>query len=323
MRIAVIGAGAIGGLLAAHLAGSGEDILILARGPTLAAIRKDGLRLTEAGKTTALRIPASDNPKELGPQDLVIVAVKGPALAGVAPAIAALLGADSAVLPAMNGVPWWFTKGLGGSIADQPLRSVDPDRTISKCIPVSRAIGCVVHASASVAAPGHILHNTGNGLIIGEPDGSQTPRLARVADLLRGAGFDVTVSRRIQQDVWYKLWGNMTMNPISAMTGATADRVLDDALVEAFILDVMAEAKEVGRRIGCPIAESGEDRMKVTRKLGAFKTSMLQDFEAGRALEIGPILGVFPELGRRLEVPTPFCDAVLGLLRQRAANSGL
>lgn len=320
MRIAIIGAGAIGGWLGARLAESGHAVAVFARGKTLSAIRQHGLRITANGETKAARVAASGTASELGPQDLVIVAVKGPALASVAPAVSAMLGPETSVLPAMNGVPWWFAEGLGGPLAGEPLRSVDPDGAIAKHIPVSRVIGCVVHASCHAAEPGQVVHKNGNGLIVGEPNGTETSRLQAVADALRAAKFDVIVSKRIQQDIWYKLWGNMTMNPISALTGALADKILDDELVCAFILEVMAEASEVGRRIGCPIVETGEDRMKVTRKLGAFKTSMLQDAEAGRPLEIDALLAAPREIAAKVGVSTPYMDALHGLVRVFAAN---
>lgn len=320
MRIAIVGAGAIGGWLGARLAQSGQTVGVLARGATRDAIAVQGLRLTAGGETKSATVPVSDDPAALGSQDLVIVAVKGPALAGVAPLVARLLGPQTVVLPAMNGVPWWFTTGLGGPLAAQPLHTIDPDGTIARHIPADRAIGCVVHASCSGPAPGQIVHNNGNRLIIGEPDGAASRRLTTVAEVLRAASFDVEVSTRIQQDVWYKLWGNMTMNPISALTGAMTDRILDDGLVRAFALAVMAEAAEIGRRIGCPIAESGEDRMAVTRKLGAIKTSMLQDVEAGRPLEIDALLAAPREIAARVGVATPHMDALHGLTRLFAAT---
>jgi 2-dehydropantoate 2-reductase len=220
----------------------------------------------------------------------------------------------------MNGVPWWFAEGLGGPLAGQPLHAVDPDGEIGRHIPPSRVIGCVVHASCATSEPGHIVHRGGNGLIIGEPNGADTARLKAVTEALQAAKFDVTVSKRIQQDIWYKLWGNMTMNPISALTGALADKILDDELVSAFILEVMAEASEIGRRIGCPILENGKDRMKVTRRLGAFKTSMLQDAEAGRPLELDVLLAAPREIAARVGVKTPYLDALHGLARLFAKN---
>jgi 2-dehydropantoate 2-reductase len=315
MRIAVVGAGAIGGWIAARLTLAGETVSVLARGATLNAIRTCGLTLSENGTTTTVRPIVSDVPADLGLQDLIIVAVKGQALAGAAPTVAGLLGPQTVVLPAMNGVQWWFTHGLGGVFDDVALRSIDPDGAIARCIPPARVVGCVVHASSSVTAPGSIAHTAGNRLIVGEPGGGDSERLACIAMTLRGAGLDVTVSGRIQQDVWYKLWGNMTMNPISALTRATTDRILDDALVRQFALAVMTEAKAVGARIGCPIAESGEDRMAVTRRLGAIRTSMLQDVEAGRSLEIDALLAAPREIAAMAGVATPHLDALHGMAR--------
>ncbi len=314
-RIAIVGAGAIGGWLAARLAQAQARVCVVARGHTLEAIKRNGLSLTENGKTIVARVRASDVPAELGPQDLVILAVKGHALAPAAPAVAQLLGAETAVLPAMNGIGWWFAHGLGGELDGMAIRAVDPDGAIARAIPPERVIGCVVHASSSAPEPATIVHTHGNRLIVGEPNGEKSARLAGVAGMLRAAGFEVTVSPRIQQDVWYKLWGNMTMNPISALTGATGDLILDDALVRQFILAVMAEAKAVGARIGCPIAESGEDRMAVTDKLGCFKTSMLQDAEAGRPLEIDALLAAPREIAGKAGVATPHLDALHGLIR--------
>ena len=323
MRIAIVGAGAIGGWLGVRLARSGHDVSVLARGETLAAIKRDGLVLTSGEKTFAARVTASNSGHDLGAQNLVVVAVKGPALGAAAPLVAAMLGPETVVLPAMNGVPWWFTTGLPGPIAEAPLATIDPEGAIARAIPSAHIIGCVVHASSSVSAPGHIAHKMGNGLIVGEPSGAMTERLSRIGGALKDAGFDVSQSQRIQQDIWYKLWGNMTMNPISALTGATADRILDDPLVASFTLAVMAEAAEIGRRIGCPISESGEDRMKVTRKLGAFKTSMLQDAEAGRPLEIDQLVAAPHEIAKLVGVPTPNLDTLLGLVRLYARTRRL
>jgi len=217
-------------------------------------------------------------------------------------------------------VQWWFTEGLEGPLSGEPLDAVDPDGRIADLIPPSRVVGCVVHASCSLDAPGHAIHTNGNRLIIGEPNGETTPRLTRIRDALSAAGFGAELSGRIHKDVWYKLWGNMTMNPISALTGALTDGILDDELVKAFALSVMAEASEIGRRIGCPITESGEDRMKVTRRLGGIKTSMLQDVEAGRPLEIDALLGAPRELAAKTGVATPNMDALHGLARLFAAN---
>ena len=327
-KICIYGAGAIGGWLGARLAAQGGAVSAVARGATLAALRTHGLRLREAGADGAVAerafaVQASDSPFDLGPQDLVIVAVKAPAMAEVARAIAPLLGPDTAVLTAMNGVPWWFLQGFGGPLAGTRLESVDPGGAIAQAIDARRVIGGVVHASCSVDEPGVIRRHFGNGLIVGEPAGGDTPRLAALADLLRAAGFDTTVSAQIQKDVWYKLWGNMTINPISAFTGATADRILDDELARGFVSAVMLEAREIGARIGVPIDQTPEDRHAVTRKLGAFKPSMLQDVEAGRSVELDALVASVRELGQLTGVATPFTDALLGLARLHARVRGL
>jgi 2-dehydropantoate 2-reductase len=320
MRIAIVGAGAIGGWIGARLAQAGQNVSVFAHNETLAAIRKGGLKLTSKGEEFSVPVTVSDNAADLGKQDLVIVGVKGPSLAAVAPAVAAMLAPDTIVLPAMNGVPWWFTSGLTGDAADMPLRSVDPGGAIAAAIPVSHVIGCVVHASASTAAPGHSLHTSGNRLIIGELSGATSTRMAAIAAVLTGAGLDIVQSPHIRQDIWYKLWGNMTMNPISALTRATTDKMLADPLVAAFALSVMNEAKEIGARVGCAIAETGEDRMNVTRRLGAIKTSMLQDWEAGRALEIDALLAAPREIAGKIGVATPSMNALHGLVRLMAAQ---
>lgn len=322
-KIAIYGAGAIGGWMGAGLAAIGCEVGVVARGATLAALRKHGLRLREGEAETVHAVTASDDPAALGVQDLVIVAVKAPGMAEVARRIGPLIGPGTIVLTAMNGVPWWFLQGFGGPVTGRNLESVDPGGVIAQAIPAQQVIGCVVHASCSVDAPGIIRHRMGRGLIVGEPAGGETPRLRALADLLAQAGFDVTPSPQIQKDVWYKLWGNMTVNPVCAMTGASSDRVLDDGLVRDFISRVMLEAKEIGARIGIPIAEQPEDRHAVTRKLGAMRPSMLQDVEAGKPVELDALVGSVRELGQLTQVPTPFTDALLGLARLHARVRGL
>ncbi|MCC5826799.1 2-dehydropantoate 2-reductase [Alkalimonas sp.] len=325
MRIAIIGAGAIGGwltaLLGQHLAEQ-VQLSVLARGVTLQAIKQHGLQLTQAGQVHQVRVRASDSPAELGAQDLVILAVKAQSLPGVAPAVAELIGQHGKVLVAMNGVPWWFFHGAGAALA-APLKTVDPGGTIGQLIPAVRVIGSVIHASCRTRAPAQIEHVMGQGLILGLPDGQITPQLQQFAALLEQAGLQISLSEYIQRDIWYKLWGNMTMNPISALTGASCDQILDDALVRDFSARVMEEARQIGAAIGCRIEQSTEDRFAVTAKLGAFKTSMLQDAEAGRSLELDALVGSVREIGQRLGIATPWTDALYGLTRQMASNRGL
>lgn len=323
MKVCVVGAGAIGTFLGTHLARTGAEVSALARGSTAVALRAHGFRLEEGGATLTAPVRVAEDTRALGAQDLVVVAVKGPSLPAVAPQVGPLLGPETLVLPAMNGVPWWFFHGLGGPHEGAAVHAVDPDGRVAAAIPVRHVIGCVVHATCSMVEPGRGRHGFGRGLIVGEPDGTVSPRVTALAGRLDAAGFETTVSKRIQADVWYKLWGNMTMNPMSALTGATCDRLLDDPLLDRFTLAIMAEAAAIGEKIGCPIRQSGEERNAVTRKLGAFKTSMLQDVEAGKPLEIDALLTAVSEIGGRVGVATPSTDALLGLTRVFAAGRGL
>jgi 2-dehydropantoate 2-reductase len=320
MKIAVVGMGAVGGLLAARLATAGFDVAALARGDTLAALRERGLRLLTAGQETITPIRASNDARELGPQDLVIVALKGPALAAAAQGLQPLLGPQTVVMPAMNGVPWWFLQA-GSSV--QRLASIDPDGRIEAALPLERVLGCVVHFTCSSPQPGVVQHGFGDRLIVGEPAGGSSARTNAVCAALAKAGFMAEASTDIRHDIWFKLWGNMTMNPVSALTGATTDHILDDPLVHGFILRAMEEAAAIGARIGCPITQSGEERMAVTRQLGGFKTSMLQDAQAGRALELDALVSAVHEIGTRFEMPMPNIGALLGLTRLMARERGL
>ena len=327
-KVTIVGVGAIGGLFAAWMGtrlgqgeneqpvGQGIELSAVARGATLEALNTHGVVWTdEQGARHHASIRATDKASELGPQDLVIVSVKGPAMPTVAPSVQALLGPDTTVLVAMNGVPWWFFQGLGGEAEGWQLNAVDPEGTTAQCIPPSHVLGCVVHASAQAPQPGQVARVKNNQLIIGEPKGGASDRAAAVAALLGAAGFDVTVSERIQRDIWFKLWGNMTMNPVSAITGAPCDRILDDPLVRGFCSAVMLEAQSIGARIGLPIDQDPESRHGLTRKLGSFKTSMLQDVEAGRTIELDALVGAVREIGQRLGLPTPNMDALMGLTR--------
>ena len=322
-KVAIVGAGAIGGWMGVHLARAGAQVSVLARGDTLQALQKNGLQLQEGGELHTVTVKASNDAAALGVQDLVVISVKAPALASVAAQVGPLIGPNTVVLTAMNGVPWWFLQGFGGPVAGRSLSSVDPDGAIARALPAQHIIGCVVHASCSVDAPGVIRHHFGDGLIVGEPSGETSPRVQALHALLQAAGFNATLSPQIQKDIWYKLWGNMTMNPVSAITGATADSVLDDDMVRGFMSRVMLEAKAIGECIGIPIAQEPEDRHAVTRKLGAFKTSMLQDVQSGKPVELDALVSAVRELGQMTGVSTPFTDALLGLSRLHARTLGL
>lgn len=326
-KIAIVGAGAIGGWLGVHLArldsGARAQLSVLARGDTLSALQQQGLQLHQGGELHTVPVNASNDAAALGVQDLVVISVKAPALASVAAQVGPLIGPKTVVLTAMNGVPWWFLQGFGGPVAGRSLGTVDPDGAIARALPASHIVGCVVHASCSVDAPGVIRHHFGDGLIVGEPSGQATARVQALHALLKKAGFNASVSPQIQKDIWYKLWGNMTVNPISAITGATTDRIMDDPLVRQFISSVMLEAKAIGEKIGIPIDQQPEDRHAVTRKLGAFRTSMLQDVDAGKPVELDALVSAVRELGQLTQVATPFTDALLGLSRLHAQGRGL
>jgi 2-dehydropantoate 2-reductase len=321
--VCIVGAGAIGGLIGARLAAAGRaQVCALARGATLQALRTRGWRLQTAAGRVQAPAQAAQRAEDLGAQDLVVIAVKGPAPTAVAESIGPLIGPGTIILPAMNGVPWWFCQGLAG-LGDEPLHSVDPGGRIARALPFAQVLGGVVHASASSPEPGLVLHRMGQGLIVGEPAGGRSPRAQAVVDLLADAGFDATHSANVRYDIWYKLWGNMTMNPVSAITGATVDRVLEDPLVREFCSHAMLEAAAIGAAIGCAIEQSPQDRHAVTAKLGAFKTSMLQDVQAGRPIELDALVGAVHEIGERLGQAMPNIRALLGLSRLFGQAHGL
>ena len=324
MKIAVVGLGAVGGLLAARLGSAGYEVSALARGATLNAVREHGLRVVADGRETVTKINVSADADSLGAQDLVIIAVKAPALAQAALALQPLLGPTTVVMPAMNGVPWWFLSTGASGAEVPPLHSVDPHGRIAALLPLRNVLGCVVHLSCSSPEPGLVKLGFADRLIIGEPAGGPpTARVDTVCAALAKAGFNAQPSHDLRRELWYKLWGNMTMNPVSALTGADSDRILDDSLVREFMLRTMAEAAAIGAQIGCAIDESGEERMAVTRRLGGFKTSMLQDALAGRALELDALVGAVHEIGQRFGLPTPNIGALLGLTRLMAREQGL
>jgi 2-dehydropantoate 2-reductase len=323
MKACIYGAGAIGGWIGHGLAAAGCNVGVVARGATLAALQQHGLRLNQNGAVTSQAVRSSATPAELGVQDVVVIAVKAPSLPDVARHIAPLIGPDTIVMTAMNGVPWWFLQGFGGALAGTRLKSVDPEGSLAAAMPAQHIIGCVVHASCSLDAPGLVHHHFGNKLILGEPSRQPTARVHELAAWLEKAGFEAPVTAQIQKDIWFKLWGNMTVNPISALTGATTDRIMNDNLLRGFVSSVMLEAKEIGAQLGIVIEQQPADRHAVTLQLGAFKTSMLQDVEAGKAIELDALVTAVRELGELTGVATPFSDALLGLARVHAQVRGL
>jgi 2-dehydropantoate 2-reductase len=313
MNICIIGAGAIGGWMAARLAKSGAQVNVFARGATLVA----------GGEESVAQVNASDDARALPTPDVLVLATKTTALASIIPAAQILMGKNTTVVSAMNGVPWWFFGRADRPLHGAQIAATDRDGSIQKAISAPQVVGCVVHASASVNAPGVIQHRMGNKLIFGEAIGGASQRLTEISALFTKAGYEVEVSADIQRDLWYKLWGNMTMNPISAITGVTMDKLLDDEYIRAWCSAIMAEANAVGGQLGVPIAQSAEDRHAITRKLGAVRTSMLQDVQAGRAIELDALLAAVVEIGAKLNFPMPNAQALLGLTRVMARERGL
>ena len=321
--VCIIGAGAIGSAIGGRLARVGQaQVSALARGETLVSLRKHGWRLKLGDEIISAPVTAHSSAAELGPQDIVFIAVKGPALASVASSLSPLLTESTVIVPAMNGIPWWFCERVD-EFQGKRLRSVDHDGSIASAIPTDHVLGCVIHGSAQQIEPGLVEETMWQQIIIGEPFGGSSARAESLVKLLTAAGCAAVSSSDVRSEIWYKLWGNMTMNPVSALTGATIDQSLEDPLVRAFCSAAMREAAEVGARIGCPIEQTPEDRHEVTAKLGAFKTSMLQDVEAGRQLELDAIVTAVHEIARRLDLPTPNIDALLGLTRLFGRMRGL
>lgn len=315
MKICVVGAGAIGGWIAARLALAGNDVSVVARGETLAAIETQALWLTDGGDTRCVAVAAASDPSVLGLHDVVVIAVKAPALPDIAASLEPLVGPDTQVVPVLNGVPWWFT--------DDPLWSVDPSVTIADALPVEQVAGCVVHASCFRTAPNRVTVKHADKLILGEPDGGSSERIERLCTLFANAGIHCEESGNVRRAIWYKLWGNATINPISALTRSTADKLLHDETIRAFMAEAMDELAAIGAAIGCPIEESADDRMAVTARLGAFKSSMLQDVEAARPIEVEALLGAPREIAGRVGVATPQLDRLYAMTRLMAENLGL
>lgn len=311
-RIAVVGAGAIGGWLAARLALAGHDISVLARAGRAGAY-SSGITLVDGDDRATAQVRASDDAADLGVQDIILFAVKAFDLADAAVAAQPLIGADTLILPVVNGVPYWFTA--------QPLASVDPGGRIAAALPAGQLIGGVIHASARRAGAAEIHVQKVDHLILGEPGGGSSSRVERLAGTFAATGIPARADSDVRRAVWYKAWGNMTINPLSALTLATADRLVAEC--RGFLLAAMEEARAIGAAIGCPITESGEDRLAVTARLGAFKTSMLQDVEAGRRIELEALLGAPLELARRHDVAAPNLSHLYAMTRLLAQQRGL
>jgi len=322
MKICVYGAGAVGGLMAGWLARAGHAVSVVARGANLTAIRDRGLRVRSDGKETAVPVQADSDAARLGAQDCVIVAVKGQSLAQVARGIGPLLGAGTCIVTAMNGVPWWFFDRLEFGGGRLRLESLDPGGMLSRAMPTGRIVGCVVHLAASTPEPGVISHNMGRRLILGEPGGENSERTKSIAGALTQAGFECVQSAFIEKDFWVKLLGNVSFNPVSALTLATAEHLIADREVKDYMVAIMREVLAIGRAVGVDADIDPEARIDMARHLGKFKTSMLQDLEAGKALEIDGLLTGTLEVARKAGVPAPFTQSLSGLARLRAQSTG-
>lgn len=316
----IVGAGAIGGWLASLLHDGGMRVKLLARSETLRAVRANGLVYEAAGRRRILQLEASDDPAALGVADYVVIALKGQAMPTVGPTLTPLMGPDSVIVSAMNGVPWWFLDRFGGPLRGQPLESVDPGGRLKGQFPAAKVIGAVVHASAVSETPGVVRLVGANRLTFGEPDGASSPHLRRLVDVSNAAGMHTLATDDIRRDIWFKLSGNMSMNPISALTRATTGPMLDNPEVNRLIVEMMQEMAALGGDLGLDLGMTPDERIVVTRKLGDFKTSMLRDAEAGRELEIDGLLGVLVEMADRVGRPVPFLRAVFGMTRVLSAS---
>lgn len=327
MKICIIGAGAIGGMLAVRLAQAGQEVGVMARGTQLAAIRDKGLTLLsrkgEEEVRDTVRLPASDNPAVFGPQDYVILCVKGYSLPQAVQNIAPLLGPKTAVVPAVNGIPWWFFHQWGGPLEGTQLKACDPRGVLAQHVAPERIIGAVAFQSGANVEPGVVRHNSGARMVFGELNNVKSERAEALAKAFADAGFEATCSDYIRMEIWLKLFGNVSFNPVSVLSGVSTDRMIDEAGVHGLFANMMRETAAIGRAIGLNVDISPENRIAMTRKLGRIKTSMLQDAESSRPLEVEAIIGATVEVGRKLNLPMPFLEAVYGLVRLRGNMLGL
>lgn len=323
MKICIYGAGAIGGFLGAELALAGEDVTLIARGPHLAAMKQNGLTLIRDGAKRVAKVRCFENPAEAGVQDYVVITLKAHSVPGIVDHLQPLLGPQSAVVWGVNGVPWWYFYGLDSEWRDQRLASVDPGDVQWNGIGPQRMIGCVVYPACEVIEPGVVQHIEGDRFTLGEPSGEKTERVTKFSEALIRAGLKAPVRPRIRDEIWIKLWGNLCFNPISALTHATLDVIATDPGTRAVARAMMLEAQAIGEKLGVKFAIDVDKRIAGAAAVGAHKTSMLQDLERNRPMEIDALVAAVPEMGRLVGLPTPTIDTVLALIRQRAKTAGL
>jgi 2-dehydropantoate 2-reductase len=318
MKICIYGAGAIGGFMAAKLAKAGAEVSLVARGPHLQAMREKGLTLIEEGERWTVPVRAAENPAELGEQDYVVVTLKAHSVPGAVPSMQALFGPDTTVVMGVNGVPWWYFYKLGGPFEGRRLHAVDPGDAQWNGIGPERVLGCVVYPAAEVVEPGVILHVEGNRFSLGEPSGEKTERSETLSKLLAAAGLRAPVRPKIRDEIWVKLWGNLSFNPISALTLATLDVLCADPGTRAVARNMMLEAQAIAESLGVKFPIDVERRIDGGAAVGAHKTSMLQDLERGRPLETDALVTAVQEMGALVGVPTPTIDTVLALVSLKA-----
>jgi 2-dehydropantoate 2-reductase len=323
MKVCIYGAGAIGGYLGVELARAGAEVSLVARGGHLEAMQTNGVKLLINGEERVARVRATDDPAELGPQDYVIIALKAHSVPGVVEKMRPLLGNDTSVVTAVNGVPYWYFYKHGGALENRTLETIDPAGRQWEVLRPERALGCIVYPATEVVAPGVIQHIYGDKFPLGEPSGEVTPRVKALAELMESAGLRAPVMPNIRDELWLKLWGNLCFNPISALTHATLEVIAADPGTRAVARGMMLEAKAIAEKLGIRFRVDVERRINGAGAVGAHKTSMLQDLERDRPMEIDPLVSVVQEMGRMLDMPTPTLDVVLALVRQRAAVSGL
>ena len=324
-KICIFGAGAIGGYLAACLHDAGADVSLIARGPHLKAIKENGLKLEINGEMRSFNLNASDDPEDFGQQDYVIIALKAHGIIHITESIQPLLGPETAVVSAVNGLPWWyFHKANTNTVLDdKPLISVDPEASIWTKIGPKRAIGCVVYPACEISNPGIITHIEGNRISLGEPSGESTKRIKTLSDLMIRGGLKAPQKKRIRDEIWIKLWGNCSFNPVSALTGASLDKIAEDLETRKLVAEIMSECKQVGEALSIRFAVSIEDRINGAGRIIGHKPSTRQDIEMGRPLEIDPLVTALIEIAKQLQIDTPTLVSTSALLKLQARTLGL
>ena len=322
MKFCIYGAGAIGGYLGAELALSGNQVTLIARGPHLKAIQKNGLTLVKEGESKTVDVSCTDDPTEAGPQDYVIITLKAHSVSGIVEQMLPLLGPDTPVVTAQNGIPWWYFHKLQGSWEGHQLESADPGGKIWKTLGPERAIGCVVYPSCEIVEPGVIRHIQGKRFMLGEPDGTRSDRIMALSEALTPSGLKAPVRTKIRDDIWLKLWGNVSFNPVSVLTLATLEQITAHEGVRGVIRTMMTEAQSVAAQLGVQFPVDVDKRIGWAADVGAHKTSMLQDLQMSRPMEIDALVSTVAEMGRLVDVPTPTIDVVLSLVRLRAQMAG-